>query len=165
MLQSVVLQSVGQDCMTEQHTAARATISEYSSDHVQHPPSPPSLPNLGFAQSMLVNMTLKLACVHILFTSLALPFSGQLLAVSTPATQETSQSLHSLLPKPLCTLSAGLLSLPLLAHSHSFQISTQASSLSKIFLNSFTVSSPLALGSQNTIYLFSVTCFRTAIVY
>ena len=56
---------------------------------------------------MLVNMTLKLACVHILFTSLALPFSGQLLAVSTPATQETSQSLHSLLPKPLCTLSAG----------------------------------------------------------
>ena len=150
--------------MTEQHTAARATISEYSSDRVQHPPSPPSLPNVGFAQNMLVNMTLKLACVHILFTSLALPFSGQLLAVSTPATQETSQSLHSLLPKPLCTLSTGLLSLPLLAHSLSFQISTQASSLSKI-LNSFTVSSPLALGSQNTIYLLSVTCFRTAIVY
>ena len=73
--------------MTEQqHTVPRATISEDSSDHAHHPPSPPSLLNVGFAQNLRVNMTLKLTCVHILFTSLALPLSGQLLALSTPAT-------------------------------------------------------------------------------
>ena len=105
MLQSVALQRVGQAWVTaQQHTAPRATISENSSDHAHHPPSPPSLLNVGFAQNICVNMTLKLACVHILSTSLALPLSGQLLALSTPATQKTSQLWHALLPKPLCTL-------------------------------------------------------------
>lgn len=86
------------------HISASAIISEHSFDHASHPIFPPSLLHIEYRQHKLVNVTLRFLHAYLLSTSLALPLSGQVPALSHFShIRDSYQSPHSFLPKELYT--------------------------------------------------------------